>query len=225
MSHDSRFKQIATSLHVPEDVAKRLLELHEEQEANRAIKAQGGYPRTPRTLSEEFNPTGIVVPTPTKHGVPVEPLPFVAQDRIVQRSVLYPYPEGTVLPVEKTPNDSGFITKDSGQREAFATGMVRDLRDGKGRFDLLPTRALRRVAQVYERGAKKYGDSNWRKGAPFSRFLDSGIRHTMQALEGNQDEDHLAQAIFNLLAVIELQELIKEGKHDPKLNDIYHDET
>ena len=35
-------------------------------------------------------------------------------------------------------DESAYVTKDSGQREEFATGSQRDSRDGKGRFDLLP---------------------------------------------------------------------------------------
>src|SRR3954469_16270146 len=70
-----------------------------------------------------------------------------------------------------------WTTKDSGARESFPTGMVRDTREGKGRFDLIPPIPLRRLAGVYERGAAKYDDNNWKKGAPYSRFLDSALRH------------------------------------------------
>jgi hypothetical protein len=99
------------------------------------------------------------------------------------------------------------VTKDSGNRESFTSGMVRDSREGKGRYDLLSPLALRRIALLLERGASKYEARNWEQGSPFCRFLDSALRHTEQYLEGLGGEDHLAAACFNLMAVIHLEEL------------------
>jgi hypothetical protein len=117
-------------------------------------------------------------------------------------------------------SNTDFVTKDSGEREQHATGAVRDVRGGKGRFDLLPTRSIRRLAGVYERGALKYADRNWEKGMPLSRYMDSALRHTFQYLEGQRDEDHLAQAAFNLLAVIDHEERIQAGLLPAHLNDL-----
>lgn len=111
-------------------------------------------------------------------------------------------------------NGSGFgeyITKDSGERAQFQTGAQRDTAKGKGRYDLLPVLALRRLAQLYERGAIKYEARNWEKGIPVSRMYDSGIRHALQALAGLRDEDHLAGAVFNLLGIMEYEERRKLG--------------
>ena len=99
-----------------------------------------------------------------------------------------------------------YETLDSGEREEFTTGMIRDSREGKGRYDLLPVRALRRDALLYERGAQKYLDRNWEAGAPFCRFADSALRHLCQWLEGDDVEDHLAAVRFNIGAIMELQE-------------------
>jgi hypothetical protein len=93
--------------------------------------------------------------------------------------------------------------KDSGQREDFGTGSVRDIRDGKGRFDLLPMRALTELAQHFESGAKKYGDRNWEKGQPLSRYLDSAFRHLVKFAAGDKDEPHLRAAIWNLMCLAE----------------------
>lgn len=109
--------------------------------------------------------------------------------------------------------------KDSGVRESFPTGSVRDTRAGKGRYDLLPTRALRRVARHFEAGAIKYGDRNWEKGQPISRYLDSALRHTFNHLEGQRDEDHLAAAAWNILAAIETGERCKAGLLPAALDD------
>jgi hypothetical protein len=107
-----------------------------------------------------------------------------------------------------------FILKDSGKREKFDSGMVRDQRSGKGRFDLISPIALRRLAVIYEKGATKYEPRNWEKGAPMGRFLDSALRHLNQYKEGYRDEDHIAQACWNLFCILHFSEI------KPELNDL-----
>lgn len=104
-----------------------------------------------------------------------------------------------------------FELKDSGQRREFSTGSVRDRAAGKGRFDLMPPLALLRLAKLYENGSLKYGDRNWEKGQPSNDMLDSGIRHAINYLAGLRDEDHLIQAAWNFLGIVEIQERIKLG--------------
>jgi hypothetical protein len=101
--------------------------------------------------------------------------------------------------------------KDSGARQSFSTGAVRDIQVGKGRYDLLSPLALRRIAVHTENGAVKYGDRNWEKGMPLTRFLDSAIRHTYAHLGGDRSEDHLAAAAWNLMACIHTEECIERG--------------
>lgn len=88
--------------------------------------------------------------------------------------------------------------KDSGDRTPFESGAVRDLSDGKGRFDLLPMCVLMRLARHFENGAKKYGERNWEKGIPSHSYLDSAMRHIVKYADGWRDEDHLISAIWNL---------------------------
>lgn len=114
----------------------------------------------------------------------------------------------------------GYVTRDSGRREEFNTGAQRDTRQGKGRYDLIPPRPLKRLAGVYERGAIKYGDNNWRKGMPFSRFIDSATRHLVEYREikeanSQMDEDHLAQAVWNLFCIMEFE------SNRPELDDLF----
>lgn len=104
-----------------------------------------------------------------------------------------------------------WITRDSGARQHFDTGSVRDMREGKGRYDLLSPFAIRRLAGVLERGAAKYGDRNWEKGQPLARYCDSALRHLFQFLAGETDEDHLGQAMWNLAAAIHTDEMIRRG--------------
>lgn len=110
--------------------------------------------------------------------------------------------------------------KDSGKREQFETGSRRDTREGKGRYDLLPTRALHRLAQHFENGSAKYGDRNWEKGQPLSRYLDSALRHAFKYLQGERDEDHAAAACWNLLCMIETDERIRAGMLPEALYDL-----
>lgn len=110
--------------------------------------------------------------------------------------------------------------KDSGQREQFDTGSRRDTREGKGRYDLLPPHAIYRLARTFEKGAAKYGDRNWEKGQPLTRYLDSALRHTFMFLQGHRDEDHLAQAMWNLAACIETEHRVGIGLLPDDLNDL-----
>lgn len=110
--------------------------------------------------------------------------------------------------------------KDSGERQEFGTGSVRDTRDGKGRYDLISPIAIRRFAQHLENGAKKYGSRNWEKGQPLSRYVDSLIRHAYCLLEGHRDEDHAAAIMWNAAAFIHTEEMVERGILPPELNDM-----
>lgn len=102
--------------------------------------------------------------------------------------------------------------KDSGKRQKFPTGSVRDTSEGKGRFDLLSPIALDRLAQHTEKGIQKYGERNWELGQPVARFLDSAVRHIYDYIEGKRDEDHLAAAMWNMQGAIHTEEMVRRGK-------------
>ena len=158
---------------------------------------------------------------------------------------------------------------DSGNRTEFETGAVRDIQQGKGRFDLMPldimadlfwshrhrtakelvtisdivanidsfgrtglSRYLMEavdgyasitkkdifmlmldVAKHFENGALKYGEHNWEKGIPISRYIDSALRHLMKDLAGETDEDHAAAFVWNLMCCA------WTIKNKPELND------
>jgi len=104
--------------------------------------------------------------------------------------------------------------RDSGDRTEFDTGAVRDMHSGKGRCDLLPMCVLLRLAKHYEAGALKYADRNWEKGIPTHSFADLALWHMFKYLDGQNDEDHLIAAIWNLCGLAWTEE-----KH-PELQDI-----
>lgn len=96
-----------------------------------------------------------------------------------------------------------YITKDSGKRVKFDSGFQRDTNEGKARFDLIPTELLTRLAELYERGARKYDDDNWRKATTpkeINRFKESAWRHFVQWSSGQDDEDHGVAAIWNIIS-------------------------
>jgi hypothetical protein len=110
--------------------------------------------------------------------------------------------------------------KDSGKRQEFATGSRRDTRDGKGRYDLVPADAFQRLVRHFENGSRKYGDRNWEKGQPLSRYLDSAIRHAYDYLGGDRSEDHLAAVMWNAMAAAATEERVARGILPKHLDDL-----
>lgn len=97
------------------------------------------------------------------------------------------------------------MIKDSGERREFDTGAVRDIRFGKGRFDLMPWYGIQEVARQCEEGAEKYGERNVDKGIPQHSLIDSAFRHLARYTRGETDEDHLRAAAWNVLWALQQQ--------------------
>ena len=110
------------------------------------------------------------------------------------------------------------VLPDSGQREQFSTGAVREIQTGKGRYDLITPYGLQRLALHYERGAAKYADRNWEKGIPVSRCFSSAVRHLFQYLAGDRSEDHLAAAAWNIMAIMHFEAVLPEMVDLPARN-------
>lgn len=118
-----------------------------------------------------------------------------------------------------------FETKDSGKRIDYPSGMRRDIADNKPRYDLIPLAPLRRVAELYARGAIKYGDRNWQlANSPeeLERFKASAYRHFMQWANGEVDEDHMSAVVFNLFAYEVTKEKLGEIDDRDDLQKLLH---
>lgn len=115
------------------------------------------------------------------------------------------------------------MIKDSGERTQFPSGAVRDMHEGKGRFDLLPMCVLARLARHYEAGCKKYGDRNWEAGIPCHSFADSAMRHLVKYMDGQNDEDHLIAAIWNLCGLAWNEEKRPDLMDIPARLEVNHD--
>ena len=109
-----------------------------------------------------------------------------------------------------------------GNKQAHTTGAQRHDTAGKGRFDLLPFRAVSELAKHLEAGIAEggYEARNWEKGIPLSRWLDSTLRHLGQAAIGMVDEPHWRAALWNLSCLIDTKMRIEEGLLPKELDDL-----
>lgn len=96
-----------------------------------------------------------------------------------------------------------YQTKDSGERVKYESGFTRDVTTGKPRYDLIPHELLKRLAELYARGAEKYGEENYKLAtseAEIKRFKQSAFRHFMQWFEEQEDEDHALATVWNIFS-------------------------
>lgn len=94
----------------------------------------------------------------------------------------------------------------SGNIKKFSTGAVRSSDADSVRYDLISPIALRRLAETYAEGAKKYGPNNWLKGIPVSDLLNHALRHINLWMSDDCTEDHLAHAVWNLCSIMHFEE-------------------
>lgn len=95
--------------------------------------------------------------------------------------------------------------KDTGGRDEFVSGAVREPEGDRLRYDLISPVALKRLATNMTKGAQKYGPHNWNKGMPTSRMLSAAMRHLEQARAGEKDEDHWAAVVFNIFGIMHFE--------------------
>lgn len=113
---------------------------------------------------------------------------------------------------KNTPTE--FTVKDSGVREKYRSGMVRDVTTDKIDYSLvLDGPMFKRWAQHLTLGAKKYSKRNWMKASgqeELDRFNESALRHFIQWFYGDKGEDHAAAVFFNINSAEYVKEKLKE---------------
>ena len=68
-------------------------------------------------------------------------------------------------------------------------------------FDNMETLCLE-AARQFEDGANKYGENNWRRGIPVRCYIDSGMRHYLKFLRGDDDEPHDRAFAWNIMCAM-----------------------
>lgn len=131
-----------------------------------------------------------------------------------------PFCGETHILAQPCPQPVGGDLPDSGARSEYETGAVRDSSEGKGCPHMIPPVAIRKMAKRFEDGARKYAKHNWMRGIPLSHYQDSTMRHLMQWSEGDESEDHLGAALWNLACVAWTEEAIKNGELPSTLDDL-----
>lgn len=115
------------------------------------------------------------------------------------------------IPPNPFPKAQNRSMQDSGERQTFESGAVRDTAEGKPRPDLFSPFAMERIGFWLEAGARKYSEHNWSKGIPASRCLASLHRHLMKYMQGATDEDHLSAVATNCMFLLHFEEAVKRG--------------
>lgn len=103
--------------------------------------------------------------------------------------------------------------------KTFASGAKRSSK--KPRYDLILPVFLQRVAAVWTRGAEKYGEGNWQKGANDPEWIkdipNHIIEHIYLYVSGDRSEDHLANIACNVQMLMYFESLtIEKSATEPK---------
>ena len=88
----------------------------------------------------------------------------------------------------------------------FPTGAQRSGDAESERYDLITPIGLRRLAETYAEGAARHGERNWELGMPASALINHAMRHINLWMDGDDSEDHLAHAAWNLLGCMHFEE-------------------
>lgn len=103
--------------------------------------------------------------------------------------------------------------------QQHSSGAIREVKKGKGRFDLIPYEPFKQLAIHFEDGGYVHGDRNWEKGLPLSTYLSAAKRHAAQA-GGLKDENHAIASCWNFFCLIQTAKWIELGKLPKELDDI-----
>ena len=106
---------------------------------------------------------------------------------------------------------------DEGTRVNFGEGTAqREDDSSKTRPDLISPLAYLKLGEWARDGGKKYGDWNYIKGMPYSRYVASIFRHLLKWQAGDRTEEHLSAIAWNALALSH-HEIVGDGE---KWNDL-----
>ena len=67
------------------------------------------------------------------------------------------------------------------------------------RFDLWDAEVQLKIAEIFAKGAEKYGADNW-KHIPSRNHLNKALIHIWGWISGNREDDHLLHAAWRVMA-------------------------
>ena len=70
------------------------------------------------------------------------------------------------------------------------------------------------ISKHYANGAAKYVERNMEKGLPFHSMIDSALRHYVKVCRRDEDENHKAAVLWNLITLVYMID------HKPEMNDL-----
>ncbi len=113
-------------------------------------------------------------------------------------------------------SENKFELKDSGKREEYKSGMVRDVVGDKIDYSLIyDGPMLKRWAEHLTAGGRKYSKRNWLLAngkEELDRFKESAARHFHEWMTNSSKEDSAAGVFFNINAFEYLKD--KLGKEN-----------
>jgi hypothetical protein len=101
----------------------------------------------------------------------------------------------------------------------FPTGAQRSGDAECERYDLISPIGLRRLAATCAEGAARHGERNWELGMPASALINHALRHINLWMGGDDEEDHLAHAAWNLMGLMHFDETRPELIDIPSRNE------
>lgn len=101
----------------------------------------------------------------------------------------------------------------STQPKSQPSGLLREDKTAKPDFTYVGMvySSIARIMQRFMMGEAKYARGNWRECEDILTYQQSAVRHLMQYLNGQTDEDHIAAAATNLIILMDLEELKRDG--------------
>lgn len=108
--------------------------------------------------------------------------------------------------------DTDTDTEKAKAKATFSSGATSS--SEKPRYDLIPTVALRRLAERFGYGARKHGDHNYKQGFRDPAFIRDRINHLIEHAvkyaSGDRGTDHLGAVMCNAAMLAELEQIAQE---------------
>lgn len=85
--------------------------------------------------------------------------------------------------------------------------LLREDKSGKPDFTYFAEmyKVSERIVKRFQMGEAKYARLNWRNCEDPRTYKESALRHLMQYLDNQKDEDHLSASIANLMILMDLE--------------------